>query len=61
MYAFLLHRVPLNIAQVFTSAQFVAVVVAASLVLSEPISPACWLGIACVGFGIALVGATTNV
>lgn len=34
LYAFLLRRVPLNIAQVFTSAQFVGVVVAASLVLA---------------------------
>jgi drug/metabolite transporter (DMT)-like permease len=53
--------VPLNIAQVFTSAQFVGVVVAASLVLGEPISLARWLGIACIGFGIVLVGATVNV
>ena len=61
LYAFLLCRVPLNIAQVFTSAQFVGVVVAASLVLGEPISPARWLGIACIGLGIALVGLTANV
>jgi hypothetical protein len=33
VYTFLLRRVPLNIAQVFTSAQFVGVIVAASLVL----------------------------
>jgi drug/metabolite transporter (DMT)-like permease len=45
VYAFLLRRVPLNIAQIFTSAQFVGVVVAASLVLGEPISAAPWLGI----------------
>src|SRR6516165_12508760 len=62
VYAFLLRRVPLNIAQVFTSAQFVGVVVAASLVLGEPISPARWVGIACISFGIALVGLTaTNI
>jgi drug/metabolite transporter (DMT)-like permease len=61
VYAFLLRRVPLNIAQVFTSAQFVGVVGAANLVLGEPISPARWLGIACIGFGIVLVGATVNV
>jgi hypothetical protein len=35
----LLRRVPLNIAQVITSAQFVGGGVAASLVLDEPISP----------------------
>ena len=61
VYALLLRRVPLNIAQVITSAQFVGVVVAASLVLGEPISPARWVGIACIGLGIALVGLTANI
>ena len=61
LYAFLLRRVPLNIAQVFTSAQFVGVIVAASLVLGEPISAARWLGIACIALGIALVGLTANI
>ena len=61
VYAVLLRRVPLNIAQVITSAQFVGVVVAASLVLEEPISPARWVGIACIGLGIALVGLTANI
>ena len=60
LYAFLLCRVPLNIAQVFTSAQFVGVIVAASLVLGEPISAARWLGIACIALGIALVGLTAS-
>jgi drug/metabolite transporter (DMT)-like permease len=61
VYAFLLRRMPLNIAQVFTSTQFVGVFVAASLVLGEPISAARWLGIACISFGIALVGLTANI
>ena len=61
LYAFLLCRVPLNIAQVFTSAQFVGVIVAASLVLGEPISAARWLGIACITLGIALVGLTVKI
>jgi len=61
VYAVLLRRVPLNIAQVITSAQFVGVVLAASLVLGEPISPARWVGIACIGLGIALVGLTANI
>jgi drug/metabolite transporter (DMT)-like permease len=51
VYTFLLRRVPLNIAQVFAAAQFVGVVIAASLVLGEPISPARWRGIACISFG----------
>jgi len=44
----------------FTAAQFVGVVIAASLVLGEPISPARWLGIACISFGIFLVGLTAQ-
>jgi len=60
VYAFLLRRVPLNVAVSFTAAQFVGVVVAASLVLGEPISPARWLGIACISFGIVLVGLTAQ-
>jgi drug/metabolite transporter (DMT)-like permease len=60
LYAFLLRRVPLNIAQTFTSAQFVGVVIAAALILGEPISPVRWLGIGCICFGILLVGLTAH-
>jgi len=60
VYALLLRRVPLNIAQVFAAAQFVGVVIAAGLVLGEPISPARWLGIACISLGIVLVGLTAH-
>ena len=60
IYAVLLRRVPLNLAQVFAAAQFIGVVTAASLVLGEPISPARWLGIACISFGIVLVGLTAQ-
>ena len=56
----LLRRVPLNLTQAFTAAQFVGVVLAAGLVLGEPISPARWLGIACICFGILLVGLTAK-
>ena len=60
VYAVLLRRVPLNIAVSFTAAQFVGVILAASLVLREPISPARWLGIACICFGIFVVGLTAH-
>jgi drug/metabolite transporter (DMT)-like permease len=60
IYGVLLRRVPLNLAQVLAAAQFIGVVVAASLVLGEPISPARWLGIACISFGILLVGLTVQ-
>ena len=60
LYAVLLRSVPLNLAQVFTAAQFVGVIIAACVVLGEPISPVRWLGIACICFGILLVGATSH-
>jgi drug/metabolite transporter (DMT)-like permease len=58
LYAVLLRQVPLNVAQVFAAAQFVGVVMVASLMLGEPISPALWLDIGCICFGILLVGLT---
>jgi len=60
LYAVLLRSVPLNLAQVFTAAQFVGVVLAASLILGEPISPTRWLGIAFVSLGIVLVSLTAH-
>jgi drug/metabolite transporter (DMT)-like permease len=60
VYAFLLRQVPLNVAVSFTAAQFVGVVIAASLVLGEPISPARWLGIACISLGVFVVGLTAQ-
>jgi multidrug transporter EmrE-like cation transporter len=55
-----LRQVPLNVAQVFAAAQFVGVVMAAGLVLGEPISLARWLGIGCICFGIVLVALTAS-
>ena len=60
VYAFVLRQVPLNVAASFTAAQFVGVIIAASLVLGEPISFARWLGIACISLGIVLVGLTAQ-
>jgi drug/metabolite transporter (DMT)-like permease len=60
LYAVLLRGVPLNIAQAFTAAQFIGVVMAASIVLGEPISPARWAGIGCISIGILLVGFTAR-
>ncbi|MBV9861715.1 MAG: hypothetical protein JO267_06155 [Alphaproteobacteria bacterium] len=58
LYAVLLRRVPLHVAQSFTAAQFIGVVLGASLLLSEPISPVRWCGIACIGAGILLIALT---
>jgi drug/metabolite transporter (DMT)-like permease len=61
VYAFLLRRVPLNIAQVFVSAQVVGVVIASSAAFGELISRVHWLCIACFSFGIFVVGGTATV
>jgi drug/metabolite transporter (DMT)-like permease len=60
LYAVLLRSISLNLAQVFAATQFVGVVLAAALVLGEPISAARWIGIAFVSFGILLVGLTAH-
>ena len=59
-YAVLLRFVPLNVAQVFTATQFIGVILAAWLVLGEPISGARWLGIGCTLAGVAIVGVTAR-
>ena len=60
LYAVLLRSISLNLAQVFAATQFVGVVLAAALVLGEPISAARWIGIAFVSLGILLVGLTAQ-
>jgi undecaprenyl phosphate-alpha-L-ara4N flippase subunit ArnE len=55
-YTLLLRVVPLNVAQSFTAAQFIAIVLASTLVLAEPITAARWVGIALIASGIAIVG-----
>jgi drug/metabolite transporter (DMT)-like permease len=56
MYSWVLRFMPLNVAQSFASVQFVAVILASSLLLAEPISSGRWIGIALIATGIALVG-----
>lgn len=56
IYIVLLRTLPLNVAQSFAAAQFIAVVLASALVLSEPIGPAQWIGITLITCGIAVVG-----
>jgi len=58
LYVLILRQLPLNVAQSFASAQFVAVILASSFVLSEPINGVQWIGIACIALGIAIVGWT---
>jgi drug/metabolite transporter (DMT)-like permease len=60
LYAVLLRAVPLNVAQVFIAVQFVAVIITASVLLNEPISPARWLGISVTLLGTFLVVLTAR-
>jgi drug/metabolite transporter (DMT)-like permease len=55
-YILILRQIPLNIAQSFAAAQFVAVILASSFVLSEPIGAVAWIGITFITCGIAIVG-----
>jgi drug/metabolite transporter (DMT)-like permease len=55
-YTLVLRDVPLNVAQSFTAAQFVAIVLASALVLGEPITGVRWAGMAMIACGIAIVG-----
>lgn len=55
VYAMLLKILPLNIAQSFSAAQFIAVIIASTVVLSEPIGLLRWLGIGLIATGIVVV------
>jgi drug/metabolite transporter (DMT)-like permease len=55
IYSFVLRALPLHVAQAFAAFQYVAVVLAASVLLRERIAPTSWLGIACIVIGILLV------
>ena len=58
LYAFLLQRLPLNLAQSFLAVQFIAVIVASAVILGEPISALRWAGIGLIFLGIAAVAIT---
>ncbi len=58
IYAWVLQNVALNIAQSFAACQFIAVILASSWILSEPISLYRWIGIGLISAGILVVGAT---
>lgn len=58
IYAWVLRSVPLNVAQAFAAFQFVGVVLASAILLSEAIPPMRWVGLALISAGILLVGLT---
>ena len=55
-YTMLLKRLPLSLAQAIISVQFVVVILAANVLLSEPVGTVRWLGIALVAAGLAVIG-----
>lgn len=58
VYAAILRKLPLNIAQSYAAAQFVAVIIASTIVLGEPILFTRWLGIVLIAAGILVVAAS---
>ncbi len=56
IYVLILGWLPLNVAQSFAAAQFIAVILASRLVLGEPIEALQWFGITLITAGIAVVG-----
>jgi drug/metabolite transporter (DMT)-like permease len=60
IYAWILAYLPLNVAQSFMAVQFIAVIFASALILSEPIPMGRWLGILLIFVGIITVSMTSN-
>src|SRR5436190_20126502 len=60
IYAWVLRSLPLSLAQSFAALQFVGVIVASAVLLSENIPPLRWIGIALITVGILLVGITAT-
>jgi uncharacterized membrane protein len=55
VYSLVLRILPLNVAQSFTAAQFIAVILASTIVLGEAVSVQRWLGIVMINGGIVIV------
>jgi undecaprenyl phosphate-alpha-L-ara4N flippase subunit ArnE len=58
LYTWLLRYIPLNIAQSLMAVQFIAVILASTWLLSEPMPSLRWVGIALIAAGVVLVGFT---
>lgn len=56
LYLVILSWLPLNVAQSFAAAQFIAVIMASWIILAEPIAAMQWFGMCLIGIGIAMVG-----
>jgi len=54
-YALVLRSLPLNVALSYAAVQYVAVILAARILLGEPIAPVRWIGISLIVVGIMIV------
>jgi drug/metabolite transporter (DMT)-like permease len=55
LYSLVLRILPLNVAQSLAAAQFIAVILASTIVLGEVVSVQRWLGVAMISGGIVIV------
>jgi len=60
LYMRVLKSVPLNLAQAFMAVQYIGVILAAAVLLNEPLPPIRWAGMFLIALGIALVGWTAH-
>ena len=55
-YTMILRRLPLSLAQAILSMQFVLVILAANVLLDEPVGTVRWIGIALMAAGLVVIG-----
>ena len=55
LYIWVLRHLPLNVAQSLFALQFVGVILAAALILAEPITPLRWVGVGVIALGVLIV------
>lgn len=60
LYLWILHRLPLNLAQGLAAVQFIGVILAAWLILGESISPLRWFFLLLLAVGILGAGLTAS-
>ena len=60
LYIISLRYLPLNLVQSIATAQFVGTILASSIILSETIEPARWVGIGFITVGMLVVGGTAR-
>lgn len=56
LWLVILRQLSLSVAQSFSAAQFVAVIIASKIILAEPIASQQWIGMGLIAIGIAVVG-----